>query len=605
MQTGLRHHRGFRDGGRARAGILVASLAALAVLLTACASLPDSSTPEAIGTIGQAPVESTAAPPQPGQEPDLLLRNFFEASTVPTNRHATARQYLTEDRARSWDDAASTVIVEKVDLLIDSRTEDTASYTVRATRVGQLASGSMYEPQEGAYEAKVRFEKVNGEWRIAEIPDGVMLDRPQFVKAYKNVALYFLDPTGNKVVPDLRWISAAPDQIAGQLVNLLVGGPKPALRGAVTNRLGAEVSLRSPLTKADGRSTSVGVGLGGVRADFQGISAGLSDQERKQLAAQVIWTLASAEVPGPYVLLADDKPLDEKYPQGWTTGDVAEFNPLSDPGADIGLHALRDGSLVAVEDNGVTPAPGYFGVARNLRSIGLSTDGNFIAAVVDSGRPAPEPPLNLIVGTYNDGSSPFAVDVGTTISRPSWAPDDGSAWAVIDESRVIRAVARTGEVSREEVDASAITALGKITELRLSRDGVRAALIVDGKVFIAVVVRQPDGAYVLTNPRQVALGLGEPDAISLDWASGSEVVVARSAADVPVIRVNTDGSRLDVLPIRNLSTPVTSVEASPTTEYVTDARAVFQLDNNDPPSDRYWREVPGLSGIRAIPVLPG
>jgi hypothetical protein len=69
--------------------------------------------------------------------------------------------------------------------------------------------------------------------------------------------------------------------------------------------------------------------------------------------------------------------------------------------------------------------------------------------------------------------------------------------------------------------------------------------------------------------------------------------------------VAVDGSRFDTLPGRNLTAPVSSVDASAMIEYVADARAVFQLNNSDPETDRYWREVPGLSGRRAVPVLPG
>ncbi len=83
------------------------------------------------------------------------------------------------------------------------------------------------------------------------------------------------------------------------------------------------------------------------------------------------------------------------------------------------------------------------------------------------------------------------------------------------------------------------------------------------------------------------------------------MVVARGGSDVPVVQLAVDGSRMDSLPSRNLTAPVTAVDATSTTEYVADARAVFQLNNNDPAGDRYWREVPGLAGTKAVPVLPG
>ena len=579
--------------------VLVIAIVGLTLTLPSCASLPETSTPEAIGTIGQQPTEPVAPPPAAGAEPSLLLRKFFEASTDPSNRHGTAREYLTADRARTWQDGDSTIIVDKMDFLEEPRSGDEASYTIRATKVAQLASGGTYEPLDGVFEGKARFQRVDGQWRISEIPDGVMMERGLFVKNYHDVALYYLDPAGTKTVPDPRWIAARQDQVADHLLGLLLAGPSPSLGPAVRSQFNDKISMIGPVTKADGRSTSVGVGPGGIRVDFRGL-AGMDAKDRKLLAGQVIWTLQNADISGPYVLLADGEALDEQFASGWTTSDVADLNPLANALNDVGLHAIRDGGLVAVKDGILTPASGYFGGVRNVRSVSLSGDGTLVAAVVDTGRQAPDPTSALMVGTY-DGTA-FPVAEGGVITRPTWAPDDGSAWAVIDGVRVTRAVRDTSLVSVVDVDATAVSSIGRISELRLSRDGVRVALIIDGKVYIATVVQGPAG-YAITNPRAVPTGPGT--AISLDWSTSENVVVALDASEIPVVMVSIDGSRLEMLPNRNLTGPVTVVDATTTSEYVADARAVFQLTNTDAEADRNWREVPGLSGLNAIPVLPG
>ena len=119
-------------------------------------------------------------------------------------------------------------------------------------------------------------------------------------------------------------------------------------------------------------------------------------------------------------------------------------------------------------------------------------------------------------------------------------------------------------LSVTNVDVGALTSVGStISELRLSRDGVRAAMIIDGKVYLAVVVRTASGVYALTSPRAVASGLGST-ALSLDWSNSDTIVIARSGADIPVVQVAIDGSRMDALPSGNLTAPVTSVDASPT-----------------------------------------
>ncbi|WP_420753557.1 MtrAB system accessory lipoprotein LpqB [Rhodococcus sp. O3] len=579
-------------------------LLALLLGVSGCASLPDSSSPQAIGTIARPSATTEVAAPAPGREPDLLLRDFLLASTDPTNRHQAARQYLTPEMTSRWDDAASATIVEKVDVLPESRSGDRATYVIRATRVGFLEEGGLYRADQGPFEEKVTLVRTDGEWRIDDLPPGVVMDRPQFLNTYQRRSLFFVDPSGQTVVPDPRWIAGTQEQAASQLIELLVEGPKPSLEPAVRNLLD-DVDVIGPITKADGRTAQVGVGLGGIRVDFQG-ATGLAKQDRELLAAQVIWTLANAEISGPYVLLADGQPLDERFPNGWTTADVASTNPLATSSATIGLHAVRGGGLVAVAETGVTPVPGFFGSTTGLQSGAISHDGQLVAGVVGTGRPEPEPAVELMIGGYGDAAAVRAAE-GSSISRPSWSIDDNSVWAVVGGTSVVRAIREpgTGRVTVVPVDAGPVLALGeRISELRLSRDGVRAALIVDGRVYTAIVVQYPNGEFALTAPREIAIGLGSP-ALSLDWSTSDTVVVARAASDIPVVQVAVDGSRMDALPSRNLTPPVDAVEASTTTEFVADSRAVFQLNNSDPAGDRYWREVPGLAGLTAIPVLPG
>lgn len=582
---------------------MVACLLAVALVVGGCASLPDSSAPQAIGTIAPDEEGTDVEAPTPGREPNLLLRDFFEASTDPTNQHLAARQYLTPGVSGKWDDGASTTIVDKIDVLPEQRSDERATYTIRANKVGRLEPGGVYVAEEGSFETEIGLVKVDGEWRIDQLPAGVIMDRTQFLNTYERESLYFLDPSGSTVVPDPRWVSDTETRLVAKLIGLMIDGPTDALAPAVRNEL-ANVSVRGPITKVDGRTEQVGAGLGGVRIHFEGLE-GRDEKARHLFAAQVVWTLASADISGPYVILADGQPLDDRFPNGWTTADVASLNPMATTSANIGLHALLDGSMVSVSPSGAVPVDGYFGSAHSLRSVGLSPSGKLVAAVSDTGRPPPEPSNALMVGTYGEGAAP-ALE-GGAITRPTWAPNDSAIWAVVNGNTVVRLVRDpdTGRVSVSNVDASAVTALGtNITEMRLSHDGVRAALIVDGKVYTAVVVQRPDGSFELSSPRPIALGLGSP-ALSLDWSDRETIVVARAANDTPVVQVAVDGSRMDALPSRNLTAPVIAVDASATTEFVTDARAVFQLNNNDPAGDRYWREVPGLTGKKAIPILPG
>ncbi|MEV6770444.1 MtrAB system accessory lipoprotein LpqB [Nocardia sp. NPDC051030] len=601
---------------RMRTSRLVRALLVVSCLLglTACASLPDSSAPQALGTLDRQPTSAGPNPPIAGREPEQLLQDFLQATSDPTNRHQAARQFLSPAANVRWDDAAGTTIVDRPDTLRESRTADSATYVIRARKIGELAADSSYRASDGTLENKVEMVKIDGQWRVDDLPPGVIVDQSAFNKSYKRYSLFFPNLAGTAMVPDLRWVSARKDQLTQKLLGMLAEGTQGALAPALRNPLSGQVTLRGPITKANGDTENVGVGAGGVQIDFAGAST-LDPKAKELLATQVVLTLAGADVLGPYVLLADGRPLDDRYAtSGWSRGDVESMSPDAIAHNRTGLHAVRDGSLVAVTDTGITAAPGFFGTTHTLQSVALSPDGQLVAAVAKYDRPEPEPQRTLIIGTY-DGQG-FPVATGGTFTRPSWPADGASAWTVVDGDRVIRAVhdRGTGNVSVQDVDTGELTAAaansnsanpprGPITELRISPSGARAALIANGKVYVAVVSPQPGGKFALTSPLSLAVGLST-NAVSVDWQTDEKVIVTREGNVDPVAGVIVDGSGFQPQTTQNLTPPVRVVSASPDHEYVADSRAVLELTRNPEGGEYYWREVPGL-GANAVPVTPG
>ncbi|MFF0491776.1 MtrAB system accessory lipoprotein LpqB [Nocardia sp. NPDC003482] len=596
---------------------VVACLLAGLLALSGCASLPDSSAPQALGTIDREPTSSAPPQPLPGRDPDLLLRDFLQASADPANGHAAARQYLSPAAAANWNDSASTTILESADTLRESRSGDTATYQMRGRKLGELEPDGSFRVTDGSsaqVEKRIEMVRVDGEWRIDDLQPGVLVLSTAFEKTYRRYVLHFPNAVGTTMVPEIRWIAERKDQLAARLLTMLAAGPRPELAPAVRNVLSGPVSVHGNITKPNGQTDGVGTGPGGVQIDFAGAST-LDPHSRELLAAQVILTLSGADILGPYFLLADGKPLDDRYPAGWSVSDVNGMNPMANAQNRVGLHAVRDGSLVKVDvgRNEIVPAPGYFGNARNLQSVGLSSDGQLVAAVVDSGQPGPAPPRTLVVGNY-DGNA-FPVRQGTTFTRPSWTLDGSAAWTVVDGDQVIRAVhdRSTGTVSVQDVDASGLFAQppnpadnplrGPITDLRIDRTGARAVLIAAGKVYSAVVVPNADGRFALTSPQPVALTLSTT-VVSIDWVSTDTIILAREGNVQPVEMVRLDGFGPTPLTLQNLTPPVRVVSSSSDTQYVADARAVMQLQSAEPSSERFWREVYNL-GTNAIPVLPG
>ncbi|MBO0866666.1 MAG: hypothetical protein J2P16_16525, partial [Mycobacterium sp.] len=234
----------------------------------------------------------------------------------------------------------------------------------------------------------------------------------------------------------------------------------------------------------------------------------------------------------------------------------------------------------------------------------LSRSGHQVASVVTLRPGAPDMAASLWMGDLG-GEAVEAAD-GHSLSRPSWALDD-AVWVVADGNNVLRAIqeAASGQAARLPVDLAAVSSKfpGPITDLQLSRDGTRAAMVIAGQVILASVEQTQAGQFALTYPRRLGFGLGS-SVVSLSWRTDDDIVVTRTDAKHPVSYVNLDGVNSDA-PSGNLRLPVSTVAANPSTVYVADPSGVLQLSGSGAEGPQGWLDVPGFMVPGAVPVLPG
>ena len=120
-------------------------------------------------------------------------------------------------------------------------------------------------------------------------------------------------------------------------------------------------------------------------------------------------------------------------------------------------------------------------------------------------------------------------------------------WIVIFGANVVRVMQDAPRAARADsggLDRGPAKFPGAMTELQLSRDGTRAAMVIDGRVILATVEQTPGGGYALTYPRRLGFGLGD-SAVSLSWRTGDDIVASRNDAPHPVSYVNLDGVNSD------------------------------------------------------------
>lgn len=556
-----------------------AATLAVAGLAAGCASLPSTSDPHVLRPYNP---QVTAAPvitPEQGREPDLLLLDFYTASAIPSSDYEAARAFMTQQASAAWDPTGTTLIVDRIGVTtLPGGTANRRSFAVHGNVVGALGAGGSFLPERGSYEATIELEQVGGQWRISSLPAGVVLERTELRNQYQPYNLYFFDAQGQELVTDRRWLFARRETLPSALISLIMEGPAERLQPAVASMLPAGASYTG---MEEGAFTFSGFG-------------GVDEADRARFAAQVVWTLSSAGISGPFQLLADGAPLIADA-DALTTDDFVELSPLVQAAGESVLYSLSDGTVSLVNDGAAFPVDSELG-RGDVATAEVTVDGRWVAAFDTGGQ------AELRAGSF-DGSSRELL-TASTFTRPSFEARAAAVWTVADGTRILRGVqsAATGEVTTEEIVAELPEGVsGNISVLRLSRSGARVVMVVNGHLYTGIVERRAPGERAIVNVVEYASELGG-SVVSADWQPDGSLIVGTSSSVSPVLRVEQDGSSATALSVGNISAPVVAVAASPTMIYVTDANATLQLPASGA-DNPLWREVPGLQGNRSLPIV--
>ncbi|RZU33000.1 LpqB family beta-propeller domain-containing protein [Blastococcus saxobsidens] len=546
---------------------LPALLLAAALPLASCSTVPSSSPTNIITQAPQRPAESVGIeplPPAPGASPEEVVRTFIDASASTVRRHPVARQHLTPQAAETWSDQTGITIIRT-----DYATAITDSGTVAVTAnvVGTVDPRGVFTISgRDVLNREFRLEQVDGEWRISDPPDGLIMLQPDFERLYDQVQAYFLDPTEQRVVPDPRYLIGGESQPTAA-VDRLLAGPSAALAQGVRNPL-AGVQLGQGVTVEDQTAT---VELTGLPAE--------PSPELAKMSAQLVWTLTQLDRPriNEVVVLLDGEPVQPAdVPERQTVEDWASFDPDAVPIEGVG-HYLEGGALRTVQQGEPTPGPAGAG-AYALSSAAVAAEEatgrlSFLVGV------HPEPTgATLLAGPYDGELSP--VLGGATLSAPSVAATRNEAWVVRDGTEVVRVPAGGPP---QPVAAPTLAGLGRTEVLQLSPDGVRAAVVVDGpggrRLYVGTVVRSDDGAVVLRDLREVAPSLAQ--VIDVAWRdSATLLVLAGDEGEDRIVpyAVGVDGWALVQMSTSGLPSQPTSLAVAPNRQaLVIAADTVWQL----------------------------
>lgn len=526
------------------------------VTVAGCAAIPTESQPKAIPQQNAGQPTQEIPEPELGLDPLSVVREYVRNSVQPANDHAASRAYLSGPLRETWTPDTSLRVVKDdfgtVYAPEDAQPADPNERVValRGVEVGRLAADNSFIAGVDEYRTPVRVRKqADGEWRIVDPPDGIVITETDFDTAYQQVPVYFFAPDSTALVSDLRYAVARPQSgLPARVVDLLLSGPSEGLAGAVRNPLG-DASLDSNVTNGDDGSLIVPL-------------TGLSDetvQERELMAAQIVRSLQHVTT-NRVKLLSDGTPLVPGRVE-WQPSDLPAYDTLSSPSAELpGLMTV--GGRVRSLGSGA-PIDGLAGSGSlNVVSAAQAINGHQLAVVE-----AVDGQMRLRVGDY--GTPGQVVELSAAqMTRPTWKPpvskDDKSTevWTVVDGRQVTRVQQDAdGQWVTVPVNASELADAGEITALRLSRDGTRAALVAGGKLVVASVVRTASGATlraprVLQEDRLYSV-------VDVDWIDHDTLVAVTSSEWVPVARVSVDGFQFDQYNTSNLTPPMRAVTAAP------------------------------------------
>ncbi len=485
---------------RSRARGLLATIAlAAAAVLAGCAGIPTSGPVVAGPEIGFAEPDFVVNPagPQPGATPADILVGFMTALRAPQGGYQVAKEFLAPSLATSWKpDARALIRVGTPGITETLATPTTVRVDYTIETVAQVDDRGRYaETPRTERTLAFAFSLHDGEWRISEAPDGIVLSAAAFDLSFQPTALYFLDPNGRFLVPDPRWF-ARRSTTPVTIVEELLRGPTEWLQRVVVTGFPAGTTLGDQ---------SVDVRTGGtVRVDLNAAAAATSPEARAAMRVQLAATLGVPSVE----LSAAGVPLEIPPNPG--------LAPLLDPQPSGAVLVGTGGDFGFGTDQGIVPIAGITPavVADEATGAVLAHD--------------------LSSAAYRDGDGAIrVVSVADPVSRviddrdallpPSLDPV-GFVWTAQGiAGAAITAVALDGTVTPLSTDG--LPGDFAIVSLAVSRDGTR--LLVAGssalgtRLLVYGIVRVDGIPVELTGPLELPVPV---DVLDAAWVDDRTVV---------------------------------------------------------------------------------
>ncbi|MFD2675338.1 LpqB family beta-propeller domain-containing protein [Gulosibacter bifidus] len=317
---------------RIRRILATLATASLMVGLSACASIPTS------GPIEEGrsqPDESNQgvryfpSGPSAGATREEIVQGFLDAGTGTRDGFQAAREYLTPAAKEDWDPDARVLITNGQ---ASMKSAGANGIEVSVPLRGQVDDHGLYSETLSTSNESLSFtlEQVDGQWRIAKAPPGVVLQQQPFNDLYAQQMLTYFDNDKRYTSPDLRWLPNG-TKLPTRVVQELINGPAEWMRpgSAVVSAFPEGVKLRNDVVIADGVAV----------VDFSGELSSASATDLSLVRLQLEESLLTVPGISSVEIRVNGARIDVSLPNRdavVTTADVSSM-PLVQSGNDIGF----------------------------------------------------------------------------------------------------------------------------------------------------------------------------------------------------------------------------------------------------------------------------
>ena len=518
-----------RSSARTRRVLAASVLLTLVALLTGCVQMPSEGPvevpQESAGVDGVPGISFDPRPPRAGESPSEVVAGFLEAMKATPISTTVARQFLTRDAADAWVPEQQIITYRELDT-----PSGLTSVRVPMADVNLYDAHGAWQRTQPERDLRLRLVDQDGEWRIDEVPDALIVPGSWFDDWYQRVSLYFFDPTSEVLVPEPVFVPKG-EQFASSLVRGLLALPSGESQDVARTYF--------PAGTAPGLSVPINSGIAEVA--LSGDPDAIDQDTADRMLAQLVGTLRQEPRINAVRLSVGGRAITYQGNAVQTGLDVgSQYNPSDLASRD--LFALADGLVVRGSLGAFASTLGPLGQDGNdIRTIGVDIAGSRVAGISSDG-------TRMLVAPVEapDGEVTTVVSGAVDLAAPHWDYRD-RIW-VLDRNAGRARIILSQDDTATVVDVPGLSGR-TVTKLLVSRDGSRLVAVVRGatadRVVSTRIRHDSEGGTIGSTPLQ-SLPLpadGIPRIRDIAWRSPTTISVLVATDDFSQVRtLSVDGS---------------------------------------------------------------